>query len=388
MKKLVIFIIVLILGSYFTYRTFYKNKNNESSLPAYIAYEVKVSDFENYIEAEGKVEAKNTRKMFVDKALKVKELFFDVGDFIKEGELIMTFDEEERNKLLRNIERENLDLKLLQRDLVHLKELYNLGGSTKVDIEDLNVNIRKKEINLAEYQEELDKTVQEIRSPFEGTIISMIAEENYRVKTETELFEITDLSEIIIKALVPEYDIRNIKLGQSVRIKPEVFEKQRTFMGKVSKIANLSTNSSNSSTNESYIEVEIEIFNISKQLLPGFNANVEIIYQSQENAMFVPRSAVINQNNKNYVFVIDENNSVTLQEVELGITNKENIEIIKGLENKEKIVSNPDKTLKEGTKIEITKASIKNSTKTKTTSTLMGSPGALMGSPGGGAGGR
>lgn len=381
MKKLVIFIIVLILGSYFTYRTFYKNKNNESSLPAYIAYEVKVSDFENYIEAEGKVEAKNTRKMFVDKALKVKELFFDVGDFIKEGELIMTFDEEERNKLLRNIERENLDLKLLQRDLVHLKELYNLGGSTKVDIEDLNVNIRKKEINLAEYQEELDKTVQEIRSPFEGTIISMIAEENYRVKTETELFEITDLSEIIIKALVPEYDIRNIKLGQSVRIKPEVFEKQRTFMGKVSKIANLSTNSSNSSTNESYIEVEIEIFNISKQLLPGFNANVEIIYQSQENAMFVPRSAVINQNNKNYVFVIDENNSVTLQEVELGITNKENIEIIKGLENKEKIVSNPDKTLKEGTKIEITKASIKNSTKTKTTSTLMGSPG-------GGAGGR
>jgi len=381
MKKLVIFIIVLILGSYFTYRTFYKNKNNESSLPAYIAYEVKVSDFENYIEAEGKVEAKNTRKIFVDKALKVKELFFDVGDFIKEGELIMTFDEEERNKLLRNIERENLDLKLLQRDLVHLKELYNLGGSTKVDIEDLNVNIRKKEINLAEYQEELDKTVQEIRSPFEGTIISMIAEENYRVKTETELFEITDLSEIIIKALVPEYDIRNIKLGQSVRIKPEVFEKQRTFMGKVSKIANLSTNSSNSSTNESYIEVEIEIFNISKQLLPGFNADVEIIYQSQENAMFVPRSAVINQNNKNYVFIIDENNIVSLQEVELGITNKENIEIIKGLENKEKIVSNPDKTLKEGTKIEITKASIKNSTKTKTTSTLMVSPG-------GGAGGR
>lgn len=382
MKKLVIFIIVLILGSYFTYRTFYKNKNNESSLPAYTAHEVKIADFENYIEAEGKVEAKNTRKIFVDKALKVKELFFDVGDFIKEGELIMTFDEEERNKLLRSIERENLDLKLLQRDLHHLQELYNLGGSTKVAIEDLNVNIRKREINLAEYQEELDKTVQEIRSPFEGTIISMVAEENYRVKTETELFEITDLSEVLIKALVPEYDIRNIKVGQSVRIKPEVFEKQRTFMGKVTKIANLSTSSSNSSTSESYVEVEIEIFNISKQLLPGFNADIEIIYQSQENAMFVPRSAVINQNNKNYVFIIDENSLVKLREVELGISNKENIEIKNGLENKERIVANPDKTLEEGTKIRIITASIRNASRANRTTAITG------GAPGGGAGGR
>lgn len=361
MKKITILLIFISFATYFTYRTFYKDRQKEGSLAEYTAYEIKIANFENFIEIEGKVEAKNTRKIFVDKSLKVKDLFFDVGDFIREGELIMTFDEEERNRLLRNLERESLELNLLKRDLSHLKKLYNLGGSPRIDIENLKVNIRKKEINLAEYQEELDKTVQEIRSPFEGTIISMIAEENYRVKTEKELFEITDLSEILIKALVPEYDIRNIKVGQSVRIKPEVFEKQKTFMGKVSKIANLSTSSGSSSGNESFVEVEIEIFDVSKELLPGFNADVEIIYQEKENTIFVPRSAVINKDNQNYVFIISKDNFIEKRKVKLGITNRGNIEITKGLLNKEQIISNPDKILEDGQRVNIVAGSLINS---------------------------
>lgn len=348
-RKIIIFIIIT-TGLYFIFTNYSKeNKENESNIPSYISYKVKRSDLDNYVEASGVLEAEDEKKIFIDKSLKVKNLYFEEGDYVKKGELIMTFDEEERNSILRKIEKEELEIKKLERDYKNSKSLYDLGGSTLNEIEDLEYDIRKSELNLEEYKEELEKTIEEIRSPFEGTITSMIAEQNYRVNTEEELFEIADLSNIVINADVAEYDINNIKKGQLVRIKPEILEKKETIFGKVSNIANISNTQDDSS--EAYVEVTIELDKHTLNFLPGFTADVEIVYQNKKDTIFVPRTAVISENNKNYVYIIDEKNIVHLKEVQLGISNKSNIEIIEGLEGNENIIEIADMNLEDGSQI-------------------------------------
>lgn len=354
-KKIGILAVITILAAAF-YISY--NKKEKVELPSYSGYKVKVSDLDNYIEASGIVEAKSTKSIYVDKPLKVKNLYFQEGDYIKKGDLIMTFDDEERNAILRNIEKQELKIKKLERDCKNAEELYELGGSTKVEIEDLKYDIRVEGLALEEYREELSKTVEEIRSPFEGTIISMTAEENYRVNTQEELLEIADLSDIKITAQVAEYDINNVKTGQEVRVKPEMFEKKKTLKGRVAAIANISTDSTSDS--EAYVEVTIELEGNDNNFLPGFTTDVEIVYQSKKDTIFVPRSALVSQGDMIYVYRVNDENRVSKRTVETGITNKENIEILSGLRDGEKILLNVDKGLEEGAKVNLTPAKVKS----------------------------
>lgn len=184
-----------------------------------------------YIDVDGNVEANDTKKVFVDKKLKVDEVFVQQGDYVEKGQLLMTFDETERNNIMRKLEREKLSLAKLKRNLLVEKELNKIGGSSDNYVKDLEEEVRKSEINIEEYMEDLAKTAEKIESPVSGTITSLTAQENYLVDTDSPLLEIADLSDIKIVLEVAEYDVRDIKLGQSLIIKPEVFEKKNLLQG-------------------------------------------------------------------------------------------------------------------------------------------------------------
>ena len=140
----------------------------------------------------------------------------------------MTFDETERNNIERNLEREKLALSKLKRDYNVEKELYKIGGSSANSVKELEEEIRKVEINIEEYEEDLAKTAEKILSPVSGTITSLTAQENYLVDTDSPLMEIADLSDIKIVLEVPEYDDQVVMIetelglltvkGQNLRI--------------------------------------------------------------------------------------------------------------------------------------------------------------------------
>ena len=349
MKKIIGIAILAVAGI-----VFFKlnGKAEEVDVKSYEAYQVKKQNMENYVSADAEVEAQNTKTVFVDRELRVKELYFDEGDYVKKGDIIMRFDEEDKNSVLRSLEKEKISLKKYERDLKNAKELYKIGGASLVDVEDLEYDIKTIKLTIEEYEEEIEKMPDYIESPFEGTITSMNADENYRVNTEEELFEIADQSEILFVAQVPEYDIRYIEVGQKVRVKPEIYEKQEEIEGRVVSIANISSEESDTTA---YVEVEIEIVGDKSYLIPGFTADVEIIYFSKEDSIFVPRSSVIEKNDETYVFSSNGTGDIKKIEVKLGEENMEYIEIVSGLNGGEKIIKTPDINLEDGQTVVIGK---------------------------------
>lgn len=321
-----------------------KSKENEE-----VKYKVAVAGMENargYINVEGSVEANDTKKVFVDKKLKVKEVFVQEGDFVKQGQILMTFDETERNNIKRNLEKEKLSLSKLKRDFTVEKELNKIGGSSANYVKDLGEQIRTNELTIESLNEDLDKTAEKITSPVSGTITTLVAQENYSVNTDEPLLELADLSDMKIVLEVPEYDVKNIKMNQKLIIKPEVFEKKRSYSGIVTKVSTISKVSEE--TSENVLEVEVKPNEKIPYIVPGFKVSATIYLESQGEGIVIPKTALIYEDNKYFVYLVDENNKITKKEIEYKNLKGNDIEITKGVSKNNRYVVNPSEKLTEG----------------------------------------
>lgn len=302
-----------------------------------------------YIEVNGNVNVNDTKKVFVDKKLKVKEVFVQAGDYVEKEQLLMTFDEEEKNRVKRNIEKEQLALNKLKRNYEIEKKLYEIGGTALNNVKDLRDEITKTELNLAEYLEDLQKTATFIKSPVSGTITSLTAQENYLVNTDSPLLEIADLSDIKIILEVPEYDIKNIELGQKLTIKPEVFEKRKEFYGKITKISKISEVSK--ITGENVVKVEVKPDEVIPYIMPGFKVVALIYLENKENGILIPKSSVLEKDGKYYLCAVNKDGVVNFIYITTSNIDGDNILVTSGLRGDEKIISAPNDKIEEGTKI-------------------------------------
>lgn len=343
---IVLVILVLVGLEFIRYSNSKKAKEN---LTTYSAMRVNSGDVKGYIEVNGKVEVNDTKKVFVDKKLKVDEVFVQEGDYIEKGQLLMTFDETERNNIIRNLEREKLSLAKLKRDYTVEKELYKIGGSSANSVKELEEEIRRVEINIEEYEEDLAKTAQKIVSPVSGTITSLTAQENYLVDTDSPLMEIADLSDIKIVLEVPEYDVKNVYIGQKILLKPEAFEKKKSFPGKVTKISKISEVSD--TTSENVLETEVKPDEVIPYIVPGFKVTATIYLDEKDNEIIIPKTALLEKDGKYFVVVADSEGIVKRQEVEIENLEGDNIIIKKGLAGNETVLITPNENLKDGERV-------------------------------------
>lgn len=312
-----------------------------------------IEDSRGYINVEGSVEAKDTKKVFVDKKLKVKEVFVQEGDYVEKGKVLMTFDETERNNIKRNLEKERLSLSKLKRDYKVEKELNKIGGSSANYVKDLSEEIKSKELTIDSLNEDLDKTAERVLSPVSGTITSLLAQENYSVNTDEPLLELADLSDMKIVLEVPEYDVKNIEMNQKLIIKPEVFEKKRSYGGVVTKVSTISKVSEE--TSENVLEVEVKPDEKIPYIVPGFKVSATIYLDSNGEGIVIPKTALLFGDNEYYIYIVGEGNKLIKSIVKYKDLKGNNIEIIKGLEKNIKYVVNPSENLKTGDIIEVKK---------------------------------
>ncbi len=346
-------LLLILAGGWMINSRIVRAKEGERS---YRVYTTQRERFEKIIEVDGVVEARDTKLVYADRALKVDEVIYKEGDYVREGEIIMTFDPEDKNKLTRELRKEEIKLRRLERDLVNARELHGAGGMSRVDMENIQFDIETSLINIEDYEEELAKMLDNIKSPFDGTIISMIAEENYRVNTEVELFEMANLSDILIVAEVPEYSIEGVEVGQRAVVRLDAYSQE--FTGEVTKISTLSTattsknDSSSANTTEAYVEVEIGVKDLPRGVRPGFNSKVGIVISSTEDTVAVPRTALLEVDGKEYIVTVDEDGSARKLPVKTGASSGRLIEVV-GLDVDKRVVIDPDKSITEGVHIRI-----------------------------------
>ena len=342
--KFIILLILIILGLvyYFTHG----NKKEKIYINDYSYMEVKKTDEIGTLNLNGYIKANNPIGIFVDKKLKVKEVFIKNGDFVKKGQILMTFDDDETNKLNRNIEKERINLQKIQRDLKTTRELQKLGGASKNDVKNLEDNARISQLSIDEYTEVLNKTATEVRSPVDGVVSNLKAQENYLVDTDSSLLEIIDSNDLRIIVEIPEYNSQAVKLGQSVKVRQDISDDDKVYDGEITKISRLSTTSS--LTSENVLEADVKTKEVIPNLVPGFKIKAVLQLKADEKNIIIPKIALQSENGKYFVFTIDTKNTVKRKEVTVKNIVGDNIIVTSGLNVGEILITTPDNRLSDG----------------------------------------
>ena len=342
--KFIILLILIVLGLvyYFTHR----NKKEKIYINDYSYMEVKKTDEIGTLNLNGYIKANNPIGIFVDKKLKVKEVFIKNGDFVKKGQVLMTFDDDETNKLNRNIEKERINLQKIQRDLKTTRELQKLGGASKNDVKNLEDNARISQLSIDEYTEVLNKTATEVRSPVDGVVSNLKAQENYLVDTDSSLLEIIDSNDLRIIVEIPEYNSQSVKLGQSVKVRQDISNDDKVYDGEITKISRLSTTSL--LTSENVLEADVKTKEVIPNLIPGFKIKAVLQLKADEKNIIIPKIALQSENGKYFVFTIDNKNTVKRKEVTVKNIVGDNIIVTSGLNVGEILIVTPDNRLSDG----------------------------------------
>ena len=339
---LLLLVLIFILFYYLTHR----GKKEEVYVDEYSYMQTEETDEIGAINLNGYVKANNPIGIFVDKKLKVKEVFIKNGDFVEKGQILMTFDDDETNKLNRSIEKERINLQKIQRDLNTTRELYKLGGASRDEVRNLEDSARVTQLNIDEYVEVLSKTATEVRSPVDGVVSNLKAQENYLVDTDSSLLEIIDADDLRIIVEIPEYNTQTVKLGQSIRVRQDISDDDKVYDGEITKISRLSTTSS--MTGENVLEAEVKTNETIPNLVPGFKIKAVLQLKSDVKNIIIPKIALQNEEGKYFVYTLDEKNTIRKKIITIKNIVGDNIIVLSGLNPGEEIVLTPDNRLRDG----------------------------------------
>lgn len=173
-----------------------------------------------------------------------------------------------------------------------------------------------------------------IFAPIDGTIVQRKAGPGQFITggSSDPVFVIGDLSTVWLTAYVRESEAQHIKLGQSVRFRVLSYP-DKPFT------ANLSYVATAIDPNTRRLLVRATIDNQDGLLRPEMFASVTIVTGKGDSSVAVPRIAVIYEGQSARVWVANDDKSLELRNVKLGLVSDKLIQVLDGLKPGEKVVT-------------------------------------------------
>lgn len=203
-------------------------------------------------------------------------------------------------------------------------------GTVKSIKVDLGAIVNKGD-NLITIQK-ADGTLETIKSEIHGAVLSIFVKPGDAVDSLTSLLSIIDVDTLRATIDIYERDLRLVKVGQKVIMTTSAYP-NKIFDGTVVYI------SPQVDEHTQAIPIRVDIDNSDHLLRLGMFVSGELIYASGKKVLAVPLTAVQQLNEENVVFVAEEGNNLKLREVVLGHNVNDYVEVVKGLNEGESVVT-------------------------------------------------
>lgn len=349
MKKIFILsggiIIAVIL--YFLISSFLSDsKNNKDS---FRTAEVTRRDISSSVLATGIIKPKVGAEVQVGSRVSgvVKNIHFQVGDYVEKGELIAEIEPselkakyEQAAAALQNAKAnyEYSKSELARQESLMVKDFIS---QNELDLAEKNHLVNKAQLEQAKANLEYAKIqlgYTNIEAPISGVIASVSTQEGETVAASfaaPTFVTIIDLKRLEVRVYVDETDIGRIRKGQEATFTVDTYM-DTEFEGTVTAIYPSGEIQDNVVTY--IVTMEIDDFK-DKQLRPEMTATVSIYLDSREDVLAVPTSALRREQSGMMVTVL-ENGQKQSKPVKTGWSNNGYTEIIEGLSEGEKVIIN------------------------------------------------
>jgi RND family efflux transporter MFP subunit len=310
----------------------------KSRLPVDIA---KRRNLESVVTATGEVLPIMSSFVKSEVSGRITQIFIDEGDAVTKGMHLLQLDrtnlEAKVKESARSLEAQRLRLEKSERNYERLAQLFAkafvgekeyLDAQTDFELAQLNLQIAQA--RLEDVEEDLSKTT--IVAPHDGIVTKLNVVEGgvisgaTSVSNGTNILTLAQMDELYMEASVNEVDVERLRLGQSARLK---FAAMPTVAlpGTIDRIAV----SARKDGNIRVFPIEVVFEARDERVRSGVSATVEIPIARAEDVISVLLSAVFHEGDERYVF-IQEPSGWRRQQVELGISNLQHVEIVAGVE--------------------------------------------------------
>jgi HlyD family secretion protein len=163
-----------------------------------------------------------------------------------------------------------------------------------------------------------------LKSEIKGRVYAILKERGEMVNAQTPLAVLGSADDFILEMQVDEYDIVRVRRGQKILVSMDSY-KGEIFEAVVSKINPLMDERSKSFTVEGVFVKEPPL------LYPKLTLEANIVIQSKENALTLPRAYIFNGDK-----VIKKNgDTLTLK---IGVKDFQKVEILEGIDEKSEVI--------------------------------------------------
>ncbi len=195
--------------------------------------------------------------------------------------------------------------------------------------EDIDIaHAQLKQAQLSQLQAEHSLANAQLGAPFDGVISQLNIKQGEQSTNGLPAVVLTDLNGFTMKVLVDEIDVRQVAVGQPVRLSIDALP-DAEITGKVTKISPTAANVNNVVA----YEVTIVPDPTDEPLRAGMSATAIITTAQIDNAVLIPNRYITldRDTGKAYVYKL-VNNQPALQEVELGLRNERESQVLAGLD--------------------------------------------------------
>lgn len=255
----------------------------------------------------------------------IEEVLVAEGDVVVAGQILAELDKE---RLEQAAHQAAAELRGVEQELARLNELANRKMVSADALDRLRANHDTLKARLRLAQIELEAST--IRAPFDGVINRRYAKSGNFVQQHSResLFHLVDLNRLQAVLHIPERNIAQVQIGQSV-----VFEiNEQRVVAAVSRISPAADRVSGT------FRVVVDIDNReATPLRAGMFARAELRYATQEHALRIPADAILQLDGEEYVYVVNDERAQR-QPIRTGIRQGRWIEVTDGVAEHSAIV--------------------------------------------------
>lgn len=325
----------------------------------------------------GTVTAKNEQYVYFDASKgDLDEILVSVGDKVEEGQALVKYSSADAQaaydaadravaKADRHIEelnkaRENASAAPASPQVPAEAGLPEQAQAATSSVSSIDSQISDAKDNRADAVAQLNKAQAQldaatVLSTLEGTVVEVNRNVSKSPTGNSQVVvHVVSNENLQVKGELSEYNLANLSVGQEVTFTSKVYQ-DKSWTGKISYISDYPKNNGEAAnaalggnTGPKY-PYTVDVTSDIGELKQGFSVSVEV--KNKSKAILVPLASVVTENDKNYVWLVDDQKKAKKVEVTLGNADADNQEITSGLTDGAKVISNPTSSLEEGKEV-------------------------------------
>jgi len=321
-------------------RLLFQGQTNESGLQF---TEVKRQDLKVTLAASGTFTGEDSTSLRFKAPGKLAFVNIKMGDQVYTGEVLAGLDSRDISIQLQQAQNTLRDKQAALDKVLDDIHLFQYGNGGFSNIGSVNETMAQRQLRtVAEVardnsfdsirlaQVALSDTV--LTSPISG----VVTKANYfpgQVITATDTIDIVDFSKPSFEAEIDESDITKVSLGQKAEVTLNAYGEQ-VFPGIISEIIPQTKETTSGAT---VITVVVSLNGRSFKNISGLNGQVNIIWEEKANVLTIPIEAL----REDETVLVQTPDGLQENKVKVGLRSETEIEITEGLQEGQKVVTNP-----------------------------------------------